>query len=90
MEMPNGLRLARTTSEFDELTVPVALLATHRVAVGAWGRLRVRAGTVRLVFENSGEGQDLVAGDHGDIPPDVPHHVELGPGARFVVEFHRP
>ncbi|MCB0997228.1 MAG: DUF1971 domain-containing protein, partial [Acidimicrobiales bacterium] len=43
-QMPDGLELARTTPEFTAESVPPALLATHTVAAGVWGRIRVRAG----------------------------------------------
>ena len=91
-QMPDGLELARTTPEFTAESVPPALLATHTVAAGVWGRIRVRAGTVRFVFEDAdGSGtHTLEAGDHLDIAPERPHHVEPDGEARFVVEFHRP
>jgi tellurite resistance-related uncharacterized protein len=91
--MPEGLRLSRTTPEFTDRTVPAGLLSSHRVAAGMWGRLRVREGRVRFVFELEGGPPAihvLDAGDHVDIPPDTPHHVEPERGSRFVVEFHRP
>lgn len=87
--MPAGLRLVRSTPELTEATVPRGLLVAHRVAPGVWGRLQVRAGTVRFVFEAAPAAvHDVHAGGHIDIPPDVPHRVEPGPGSRFVVEFH--
>lgn len=90
--LPDGLTLARTTDEFDEETVPAGLRRAHRVATGVWGRLQVRAGSLRFVWEDGrpDEAVDLDAGDSLVIPPDTPHRVEPGPGARFAVEFHRP
>ena len=88
--MPSGLALTRTTPEFDETTVPRALLAAHTVAPEVWGRLCVRAGSVRFVFEADPScGIELSAGEHIDIPPREPHRVEPLRGARFVVEFYR-
>jgi tellurite resistance-related uncharacterized protein len=88
--MPPGLELARTTPEFTEVTVPAALLATHRVGADVWGRLCVDAGQVRFVFEaDPSAALEVSAGEHVDIPPGEPHHVEPQPGARFVVEFYR-
>jgi tellurite resistance-related uncharacterized protein len=87
--MPDGLRLARTTPEFTDATVPQGLLNAHRVAAQVWGRLCVRAGTVRFVFEDPPGTEHVVsAGEHVDIPPSVAHRVVPAPGARFVVEFH--
>lgn len=79
------------TPEFDERTVPAALLRAHRVADGVWGRLRVRTGSLRFVFESDGdEGRTVDAGGEQVIPPARPHHVELTGPVTFVVEFHRP
>ena len=89
-EMPAGLELARTTPEFTGTTVPAALLGAHRVGPGVWGRLHVRAGRVRFVFEADPSGAvELATGEHVDIPPGEPHHVEPLDDARFVVEFYR-
>ena len=90
-ELPEGLEHARTTDLFDATTVPPGLLRQHRIAEHTWGRIVVHAGTMRLVFEDDGgETVELSAGDRTVIPPRRPHHVELGDGARFAVEFHRP
>jgi tellurite resistance-related uncharacterized protein len=90
-ELPDGLRLARTTDVFDNDTVPAGLLRAHRVADGVWGRLVVHAGTVTFVFEDHPD-RPIVAGPGVRIviPPGRPHHVELGESTAFAVEFHRP
>jgi tellurite resistance-related uncharacterized protein len=87
--LPDGLRLARTTPEFTPETVPEALLAAHRVADGVWGVLRVQAGSVTFVAEESGEQRLLDAGATQLIEPGLLHHVELADDAQFVVEFYR-
>ena len=95
--LPSELVLDRTTDVFTEVTVPAGLLRAHRVARGVWGRLVVREGRLRFVWE-AGDADDaddaddpveLVEGDSVVIPPEVPHRVEPAPGCRFVVEFHR-
>ena len=87
---PDGLRLVRTTPEFDEHTVPKGLLREHRVAPEVWGRLLIRSGSLRFVFEDRSDAPSLLGeGDRQVIPPDVPHHVELVGPVVFVVEFHR-
>lgn len=89
-ELPTGLRLARTTPEFDETTVPSGLLGAHRVAEGVWGRLVVRTGSLRFVFEDDPQaGRTVSAGGHVVIPPGREHHLELGGPVTFAVEFHR-
>lgn len=55
-----------------------------------WGLLEVVAGSVAFVWEDRADGPVLLAaGDSVVIPPQVPHHVEPGPDARFHVSFHR-
>lgn len=89
-ELPEGLALQRETDRFTADTVPPGLLRAHRVATGVWGVLHVEAGTLAFVWEDRpGEPLALAAGDAVVIPPDVHHHVEPGPGARFRVAFHR-
>jgi tellurite resistance-related uncharacterized protein len=89
-ELPADGEHVRTTEVFDSSTVPAGLLRQHRIGEGTWGRLVVHDGTVRLVFEDgAGEIIELTADDTAVVPPGRPHHVELGEGSRFAVEFHR-
>ncbi len=89
-ELPADVELVRTTGEFDAASVPAGLLRTHRVVSGVWGRLRVTAGALTLVFEDGGADRVvLAAGESVVIPPDRPHRVEPSPDVRFHVEFHR-
>jgi hemoglobin len=89
--IPPGSALQRVTDEFTAETVPAGLRRAHRIAVGVWGRLRVRAGSVRFVLEEEADRSVLVeAGQDCVIEPGVLHHVEPSPDARFVVEFYRP
>ncbi len=89
-ELPAGVTLHRTTAVFDNTSVPAGLLRAHRIADGVWGRLVVRRGSVRFVFEDEPEAP-IVARPGTDvvIPPARPHHIELDEPAEFVVEFHR-
>lgn len=92
IHLPDGLTLQRTTDDFDEQTVPPGLLKTHRIAAGVWGMLRVRDGAVRFIVEDETVAEpavDLGPGESTVIPSDVAHRVELGPGARFAIEFYR-
>ncbi len=89
-QLPDNATFVRVTPTFDSTTVPAGLLKAHRVAAGAWGRLVVHTGMVRLVFEASADAVvDVDAGGVAVIPPELLHHVELGDGATFAVEFHR-
>ena len=89
-ELPDGLELQRVTDVFDADSVPAGLLRAHQIAEGVWGRLVVHGGTVRFVWEDDPEHPaTLHEGDSIVVPPLRRHHVELGDGARFAVEFHR-
>lgn len=89
VRLPDGLALARTTPTFTADTVPAGLLKDHKIASGVWGRLRVFEGTVTFVSDETGESRRLAAGDSQVIEPDTLHHVVVGDGAAFHVEFHR-
>jgi len=41
-ELPDGVRLLRTSPEWNEHTIPAGLLSAHRLAKGTWGRIAVR------------------------------------------------
>ena len=89
--LPEGVVIVRTTDELDSGSVPPGLLRAHHLAAAVHGCLRVRAGTVRFVWEGNATSEvvELEAGDSLVIPPQVLHHVEPSPDARFVIEFHR-
>ena len=90
-EVRAGFELVRTTPTFDNVSVPAALLGTHQVAPGAWGRLVVRSGELVFVFDDSVDMPIRVgAGGHVAIPPERPHHLELDGPTTFAVEFYRP
>ena len=69
-ELPEGLRVARTAGPFDEATLPAGLRATHRVAEGTWGVLRVIQGSVALSIETEPPIEvHLTADESHPIPP---------------------
>ena len=90
-ELPDGLRVVRTTDVWDEESMPAALRRAHRVASGTWGRLRIDRGRLRFRAETD-PPLDVVVGPDAPqaIPPDVEHHVEPLGHVRFSVEFLRP
>jgi len=86
--MPAGLRLARSSPEWDEHTMPSGLLHAHRVASGTWGRIVVHDGRLRFAVSTKPALDDEL-GRHSTqaIPPDVDHQVmPLGP-VRFSIDF---
>ena len=87
--LPADAVFVRSTPEFDAASTPDGLRRAHRIADGVWGVLRVLAGSITFVLDESGETTDIGAGGHHVIPPGVPHHVVPSEDARFLVEFHR-
>jgi tellurite resistance-related uncharacterized protein len=69
--------------------VPAGLLRSHQLAPGVWEVLRVGAGTVTFVWEETGTMHALTSGEAFVIPPDTLHHVEPGDDASFAVELYR-
>lgn len=99
-ELPDGLRVVRTTETWDERTMPAALRRDHRVAAGTWGRLRVEEGRLRFTtaavptidvpaIDVPAIDAVVAAGQVQPIPPEVPHRVEPLGAVRFAVEFLR-
>jgi len=87
-ELPDGLRLERTTPTWDHLSLPAALLRSHRVAAGVWGLLQVEAGRLRFVAETEPRLDVVVeAGSSQPIPPDVEHRIEVTGPVRLHLEF---
>lgn len=87
-ELPDGLRLARISPEWDEASLPAGLRRAHRLAARTWGRLWVGAGRLSFRAETSPPiERDLEEGDVQTIPPAVVHSVELTPGTRMQIEF---
>lgn len=91
--LPDGVEPYRRTPEFTEETVPAGLRREHRTKAGVWGRICVRAGSLRYRILSDPPAEFVLDPDTpGIIEPEVPHEVELRPGQRvaFHVEFLRP
>jgi tellurite methyltransferase len=87
-ELPEGLRLVRSSTEWDEHTMPAGLRRAHRVARGTWGRIVVRQGRLRFRAQTEPELQVVVyPGSTQAIPPEVDHEVQPIGSVRFSVEF---
>lgn len=71
------MQLVRAIGPFDAATLPRGLLSEHRLKPGRWGRLTLRSGAVKLVWDDgSGDSSELVAPATTVIPPERPHHLE--------------
>ncbi len=89
-ELPEALRVVRTTDVWDGDTMPPALRRAHRIAAGTWGRLRVERGRLRFRADTEPPLDVVVDPDAPQaIPPEVEHHVEPMEDVRFAVELLR-
>jgi truncated hemoglobin YjbI/tellurite resistance-related uncharacterized protein len=80
-----ALKPYKTTRIFDEMTVPAALLQSHRVKAGSWALIRVLTGSMRLV---TGQTVSPLSPDCiGRILPEVEHHLQLDGPVQFQIEF---
>lgn len=86
---PDGLTGYSRSREFDETSVPAALLRDHATKDGVWARLHVLEGNLGFVDQVDGSQMTLTPGIHPCIFPDRLHHVVLVGSVRFFVEFCR-
>jgi len=87
-ELPDGLRVTRSTELWDEHTLQKALCRAHRVPGGVWGRLQVQRGRLRFCAQTQPPINLIVDREAPQaIPPEVEHHVELLGQVGFFVEF---
>lgn len=87
--IPNGLVPARRTPVFDHLSLPPALVRSHRTT--AWAEFRVQAGSVRYRDLEGASRRDerLEAGDRVVVAPGVEHRIEPSTDAVFYIQFFR-
>lgn len=87
-ELPDALRLVRSTPAFDAETMPAGLRRDHRVAAGTWGRIVVDDGRLSFTARTSPPIEALLdKGSVQAIPPEVVHAVEPQGDVRFRIEF---
>ena len=90
-KLPDGLRVQRTTPEWDGPSMPAALRSAHRVAPGTWGLVQVHEGRLRFRAATVPPLDVVVeAGRSQPIPPDVDHDVVTEGRVRFSVAFLVP
>lgn len=89
-EMPELPRDARVyqSREFDETSVPAALLESHRLRAGTWGRIVVLEGLLRYeVLEGKPGVWILRPGVVGPVAPALAHRIAPCGRVRFKLEF---
>lgn len=89
-QLPDNVKLYKSTPEFTHETVPQALQRNHTTAEQVWGRIVVSEGSLRYVVVEPDPGVYILrAGEPGVIEPRMKHHVDIIGPVRFCVEFHR-
>ena len=87
-EMPDGLRLIRTSVKWDERTMPRGLRRAHRIAAGTWGRIVIHDGHLRFAAQTEPELRTVLSGGSTQaIPPEVEHEIEPLAEVRFSIDF---
>ncbi|HEY6725049.1 MAG TPA: DUF3565 domain-containing protein [Polyangiaceae bacterium] len=87
-EIPTGARVYEQSREFDETSTPAALLASHRLRPGVWGRIVVLEGLLRYELLEGKVGVWILRpGVVGPIAPGLAHRVSPCGRVRFQLEF---
>jgi tellurite resistance-related uncharacterized protein len=91
---PRGPALPATATCYRKIgpfalgTVPKGLLREHRLKPGAWGIVKVIAGSIGFAWDDAAGGQhQLGAGSRMLVPPQVPHHLEPEGAVTLAIEF---
>jgi tellurite methyltransferase len=86
-ELPEGLRLVRSSPEWDHESIPAAFLNSHRIGDRTWGVLRVRQGSLRFVLAGEPDIDILLGTDSAQpIPPGILHRVEPSESVCFAID----
>ena len=86
-DLPEGLAPYKRSAEFNETSVPAALLRHHSTKAGVWARVHVLEGRLRFRDAETGSERILEEGSHPVIFPQRQHKVEPLGKVRFFVEF---
>jgi len=78
----------KTTSVFDQLTLPAALRREHSTKAGVWGIIRVIEGRLRLSYADGTRTAELTPDCPGLVRPEQVHWVEPLGAMRMQVEFY--
>lgn len=90
-ELPAQFAPYKRTADFDERSIPAALLADHSTKRGVWGVIHVLAGALTYLVEPPlAREQHVAAGHSAIVVPEVKHRVRPDGSVRFFVEFLRP
>lgn len=90
-EIPLGYEPYRRTPDFDENSVPEALLRCHATKRGVWARIHITRGSIDYyVHAPFSRRKRLTPTSPGVVLPEVEHHIAPSGEVSFFVEFWRP
>jgi len=78
----------KTTSVFDQLTLPAGLRREHSTKAGVWGIIRMIEGRLRLSYADGTPAAELTPDRPGLVRPEQVHWVEPLGAMRMQVEFY--
>ena len=88
-ELPEGFAPYKRTADFDQHSIPAALLRDHATKPGVWAVIHVLAGRLHYVVEPPLASEQLLDPEHpGVVVAEVKHRVRAEGDVRFFVEFH--
>lgn len=86
--MDAPLKPYRSTSIFDEASLPGALRARHATKAGVWGVVRVLEGRLKLTYLDPEWATDLDTDHPGLLSPEQDHFVTpIGP-MKMQIDFY--
>lgn len=87
-QLPTNVISYKRTREFDEKSVPLALLKDHQTKAGVWGKIIVLEGCLSYSVKSFPPETILIKeGEFGVVEPTVLHFVKPEGKVRFYVEF---
>lgn len=88
--LPDSVEFYKSTPEFNETSVPLALKRDHTTAAGVWAKINVLEGALTYCISGEiSEQHKLTVGVAGIIEPQVKHYVDVSVPVRFRVDFYR-
>ena len=89
-DLPEYVSAYKRTPEFDENTVPEALLKSHRTKVNVWGKIVILEGQLQYTIDEPELETVILDKEHyGVVEPTILHTVKPLDHVRFYVEFYR-
>lgn len=89
-DLPEHVSAYKRTPKFDEITVPEALLKSHRTKENVWGKIVILDGQLEYTIdEPKPETVTLDKERYGVVEPTILHTVKPLGRVRFYVEFFR-